>query len=181
MKRENLIYVAEAMKFPEVVRLVENASRQIWYKVKDETSFEYICYRNIGKALVEDDVKSVTGLAYIIISKAAGWCIKNRPREKFSYIEDLAHNPDEEDVRIEVLDELADVESEVMANEMVAFLAEGDQRNEMILNAWKYGEFNFSAIAKDLAESFAGTKAESHRKHIQRFRSECERVLASVV
>lgn len=181
MKKENLIYVAEAMKFPEVIKLVTSASERIWYKVPDVTSFEMTCYRNIGKALMETEVKSIGGIATRIISRAIAWHIKHRGSEIIPSIESLAAVDDEgSEGPYEIIDELAVVDREMLReetyNENVALLAKDDVRKKIVLKAWISGFNNATELSGVLANTFGG-KAESHRKFIQRFQRECEKHL----
>lgn len=183
MKKDNLILVAEAMKFPEVIKLVSNASDRIWHKVRDVTSFENTCYRNIGQALVSEKVRSVGGIASRIISRAEAWHVKHRGTEHTQSLESLAGLDDEgNEEPFEIIDVLADVESMIVSesyiNEKVALLAKDDSRDLAILNAWLEGEFNNLEIARALAGSFGG-KTDSHYKHITRFKTKCEKRLAA--
>src|SRR5690606_9479296 len=133
-KKDNLIFVEEAMKFSEVIKLVSRASERMWHKVKDVTSFEYTCYRNIGKALATQDVRSVGGIASRIIAREEAWHVKNRGYEQVYSIESLAGlDEDGEDKPFEIEDVLADVESQVVGEirqkEIATYLAEGDDFN----------------------------------------------------
>lgn len=185
MKFDNLIFVEEAMRFPEVVKLVRNASERIWYKVNDVTSFEHTCYRNIGIALVNENVRSVGGIATRIIARAEKWHIKNRGAEPLESIQSLA-GLDEEGCEqpFEIKDVLANVESTVIdsqsVNEKIAFLAEGDSRKEFVLRHWTNGGYNDKELSNVLANVFGG-KSSSHRRFIQRFRIECQKRLANAV
>lgn len=181
MKKENLIFIEEAMKFSEVIRLVSEASERIWHKVRDVTSFEHTCYRNIGKALATQDVRSVGGIATRVIARAEAWHVKNRGCEVIYSIESLA-GLDEygEDEPFEIPDVLADVEREVLSNirhkEIATFLAEGDDLQAAILNAWTNGFENDTELSRVLANSF-GKKSSGIRIKIQRFRSKCKKRL----
>lgn len=181
MKKENLIMVENAMKFPEVIKLVGRASERIWHKVNDVTSFEHSCYRDIGIAIASGDVKSIGGIATRIISRKEAWHVKHRGKEPDHSLESLARLDDEGHVEpFEVKDVLADVERkvlrEVIYKENVALLAKDDVRKRAILKAWTIGYLNASELSGVLANTFGG-KAESHRKSIQRFEIECKKRL----
>ena len=76
------------------------------------------------------------------------------------------------------MDVLADVESEVIAKEMTALLAQGDHRKKEILGYWSIGNTNHALISRLLAQTLGGNK-ESHRKAINRFRKDCHEYLES--
>lgn len=80
----------------------------------------------------------------------------------------------------EIQDDLAIVENEILYNERITGLAAGDSRKLAILNTWSEPEYNDSKTAEELALQCGG-KAESHRKFIVRFRSECKKALACAI
>ncbi len=181
MKKENLIFIEEALKFPEVIKLVGRASERMWYKVSDVSTFEYACYRNIGIAISKGNVKNVGGIAARIIGRAEAWFVKYRGTDYIKSIESLAGLDDEgSEEPYEVVDVLADVEKDLIRKENlkenVALLAEDDVRKECILKAWVLGYHNAKELSGVLANTFGG-KAESHRKSIQRFQNECKKRL----
>ena len=181
MKKKNLIFVEEAMKFPEVIKLVNEASERIWHKVSDVTSFEHTCYRNIGIALVKEKVKSVGGIATRIITRAEAWHVKNRGCEQIQSLESLAGLDDEgKDKPFEIIDVLADVERYVIGDirhkEIASFLAEGDDLKAEILNAWTDGYTNDTELSRVLANSF-DMKSTGIRREIQRFKTACKKRL----
>lgn len=69
--------------------------------------------------------------------------------------------------------------ADVFVREKIAFLAEGDKRNDIILRLWSDGYRSVSFIARVLADNLGG-KEETHRKHIQRFKETCRKRLAAV-
>ncbi|MBS4195377.1 hypothetical protein [Lederbergia citri] len=181
MKKDNLIFIEEAMRFPEVIRLVSEASDRLWFKVNDVTSFEHTCYRNIGLALVNEKVRSVAGIATRIISRAEAWHVKNRGKEAIMSLESLAGYDDEGSLLVyEIVDAMANTErqvvSEIRQKEIATFLAEGDDFKVAILNAWADGYENESELSRVLANSFGG-KSSYIRRQIQRFRKECKKRL----
>ena len=187
MKKENLIHIKRAMEYPEVVKLVSEASDRVWHKLNDVTSFEYTCYRNIGIALIKmRDIKSVGGIATRIVDRAEAWYMKHRKRDEITSIEALA-GVDEEgnEAPIDIVDVLADVENEVVdkdfINKKVALLAEDDSRRLAILKAWAYDEISDVKLAKVLAGTFTKTAETGHRRFIQRFRTECQKRLAGAI
>lgn len=186
MKKENLLHIKKAMEYPEVVKLVSEASDRIWHKLNDVTSFEYTCYRNIGIALSKMKVKSVGGVASRVIARAEAWYMKYRKREEITSLEALAGLDEEgNESPIDIVDVLADVENEVVdkdfINKKVALLAEDDSRRLAILKAWAYDEISDVKLAKVLAGTFTKTAETGHRRFIQRFRTECQRRLAGAI
>lgn len=185
MKKENLIFIAEAMKHQEVVDIVTTASEKIWYFIPDVTSFEHRCYRNIGKALMEGNVKSIRGLSKHLIRRAMAIHVKQTKYKPPQSLDTLAFRDDEgNDVQYEVIDVLADVEQIVVEKESeiekVALLAEGDSRKRMILNAWLNGMTNDKELSTILEKEFGG-KRSGQRRYIQRFKEKCQQRLADAV
>ena len=80
----------------------------------------------------------------------------------------------------EPMDVLANVESEVIAKEMTALLAQGDHLLEEIVGYWAIGNTNNASISRSLARTFGGN-AESHRRRINRFRHDCRKHLSAAV
>lgn len=183
MKKENLILVAQAMNYPEVINLVSEASDRIWHKITDVTTFEHTCYRNIGEAIRNNPVKSIGGLATYIIRRAEAWHVKHRGRAPVESIESLAGFDDEGSLVVyEIEDVLANVERKVIGNirhkEIATFLAEGDDLKTEILNAWTNGYTNDSELSRVLANSF-DRNSSGIRREIQRFKDVCKKRLAA--
>jgi hypothetical protein len=175
IKHQNLIFIESAMKSKAVVELVESASRSIWHRIPDVTSFEHTCYVNIGKQLAKGDIKSVTAMARYYINRAVARHIKRSKFERFKSVEELSTKTDDEvDLKVfEPVDVLANVESVLEIKETITLLAKGDRKREMILTAWSNGSTNDSELSDTLASVFGG-QARSHRIFIQRFRIECQ-------
>lgn len=185
MKKENLIFIEEALKHREVVELVSAASEKIWYKVPDVTAFEHRCYRNIGMAIMRGDVRSIIGLTMYHIRRAASLHIKSTKYETPQSLNATGKYDDEGNKEpIEVIDVLADVEQLLIEKESeiekVALLAQDDDRKKVILRLWTSGVSNTSEISRLLAQSFGGNK-ETHRKFINRFKLQCQKHLANAV
>lgn len=85
---------------------------------------------------------------------------------------------------LEVKDFLTDVHEKVeereTIKEKVALLAEGDNRKEMILTAWLNGYEETAEIARLLADK-RGTKSQSERVFITRFKNRCQKAYYSAV
>src|SRR5690606_14867831 len=183
LKRKNLIFIAEAMKFPEVLKLVQAASEKVWYKINDITSFEHTCYRNIGKALMTQKIKSVGGIANRIIEREIAWYAKNRGREIPNSIDSMARIDEQgNEQELEIVDVFANVEKEVLGKirhkEIVELLAKNDDRRRFVLGAWTNGYDDDVELSNVLADVFGG-KSTGQRRFIQRFEKECKERLAT--
>ena len=184
MQKESIKFLVEAMKHSEVVKLVQQATERIWHSVPDVTSFEHTCYTNIGRELVKGETRSIKALSRYYIKRAEARHLKLTKYEKPTYFSELADriNDDEsiEKINYEPEDVLADVESEVIAKEMTALLAQDDHRKKVILGNWINGNDNTSDIARLLAQTIGGN-VEAHRKYIRRFQLECRDKLATAI
>src|SRR5699024_1522107 len=182
IKKENLIFIEEAMRHTEVIEVVERAASQIWHKIPDVTSFEHTCYVEIGKGILRNEVKSIEGLANYITNRSAARHVnktKYEPPITFSEMES-EDREDVEEIEFEPEDVLANVEGEVIAKEMTALLAQGDHLLEEIVGYWAIGNTNNASISRSLARTFGGN-AESHRRRINRFRHDCRKHLSAAV
>lgn len=182
IKKENLIFIEEAMRHTEVIEVVERAASQIWHKVPDVTSFEHTCYVEIGKGILRNEVKSIEGLANYITNRSAARHVnktKYEPPITFSEMES-EDREDVEEIEFEPEDVLANVEGEVIKRETADLLAQGDCRKEKIIEFWAIGNTNSAHISRTLARSFGGNE-ETHRKYIQRFRRSCREQLSAAI
>lgn len=80
----------------------------------------------------------------------------------------------------DVEDRLAAVEAKILLNEKIASLAGSDPRKMAILNTWATSTITDTLTADLLAQAYGG-KAESHRKFVTRFKSQCQTALADAV
>ena len=184
IKNDNLIFIKEAMKHQEVLDVVEMVAETIWHKIPDITSFEHTCYVNIGKEMAKKEVRSIRGLATHVANRSAAKHInatKYHTPTPFSDIEsEINGEEDTDEMEFEPEDVLANVESDVIAKEMTALLAQDDHRFKMILGYWVDGNTNNAYISRSLARTFGGN-AESHRRSISRFRESCRDTLAEAI
>lgn len=180
IKKENLIFIEKAVRYPKVVEIVERIGNTIWHKIPDLTSFEHTCFVEIGKELEKGDVKSIEGLASYIVNRTAARHV-NRSRYEsptiFSAMSSDIKN-EGEDIEYEPEDVLANVEKEVLMKEMTDLLAQGDHRKKVIFGQWLNGASNYAEIARLLAQTLGG-KEDTHRKAINRFRKECREIVES--
>lgn len=162
--------------------MVERESDAMWYKVKDVTAFEQECHHRLARAL--EELPNLT-FSYTtrLVKRTAGDHVKNRSygRKQLFSLDALAgENEEGSNQEFPLHDVLADVESEVIVKEIAVLLAEDDQRKLATLNFWKDGLNNDSRISELLAYRFGGN-AKSHRIFVQRFRSHCQKQLATAV
>ncbi|MDQ0168714.1 hypothetical protein J2T19_000151 [Paenibacillus tundrae] len=93
----------------------------------------------------------------------------------------MVHNENTDGyMEFEIQDDLAIVDKDLMYNERITGLAAGDSKKLAILKAWSEPGHSVTATAQELALLFGG-KAESHRKSITRFRSDCQKALACAI
>lgn len=183
MKKDNLIFIEKAMMFPEVIKLVRQASERIWHKIPDVTSFEHSCYRDIGIALSKEKIKSVGGITTRIIARKEAWHVKYKGiKEEVKSLESLAGRDDEgNEEPFEIVDDVAVVDREVIGNirhkEIVELLAGNDDRRRFILGAWTNGYDDDVELSNVLADVFGG-KSTGQRRFIQRYAKECRGRLA---
>lgn len=184
MKKDNLIFIEKALMFPEVVKLVREASERIWYKVPDVTSFEHSCYRDIGIALMNERVKSIGGISTRIISRKEAWHVKNRGNKiEINSIEEMKQDDSEgNEGTFDIVDDAAVVDEEVIGKlrhkEIVELLAKNDDRRRFVLGAWTNGYDDDVELSNVLADVFGG-KSTGQRRFIQRFEKECKERLAT--
>lgn len=155
---------------------INKISLSIWYKVRDETVFQKKCIENLNEAVkrYSPQLGHFDSLAKSAIWRAKVSMVKRRqvPWEHFESVDETRR----EGERLELADDLAVVDDEMLVNERIASLAGDDSKREFILKAWSEGYFNESELASILADRFGGN-ARSHCKFIQRFRTECREKL----
>lgn len=186
MKKENLINIAEANSYPDVVKIVREKSREIEGQVIDVTSFEYDCYVDIGRNLLaKESHESVRGLAIYHTRRKAAKHLRRSKVTRPYYLEDLTYiNGEGSEIDFEVPDVLANVEEMVLYDEeekeLITLLAKGDHRKELIITELLQGQTNDSELSDTLA-SVLGGKSDSHRRAITRFKKDCVLALAPAI
>lgn len=184
IKQHNFIYLEAAMKNKVVVRLVERASETIWYRLPDVTSFEHTCYINIGKELMRKEVTSVAAMATHYINRAAARHLNRSKYEPPKSFGELEENNDrgEKDSMYEVEDVLVNVEEDFVYSEhkkkVTDLLVQDDYLKRLILNAWQNGFTNTSELSSILVDTYGEKSFAAYRKCIQRFKIECEKLVA---
>lgn len=188
MEYETLLNIEEALRYPEVRSRVAKKSDELFLDLYDVTTFEYECYADIGKNIKSRrNHDSIANLAnYHVRRKAAKYLRKRRKEKEDHYIETVesleklsADDGEGNTIEFQIKDVLANVESEILAKEIVALLAQDDRRKQ-ILEAWKIGNEEPTSISRMLAHTIDG-KEETHRKFISRFKKECREHLSAVI
>lgn len=164
-----------------IIRIIYETSDKIRESAIDQTHFEERCIKRIARYLKEDRNR-LKNKRYIksMVKKEASDYIKWCRKEEASMFSEIDLTDDEEDLEFDPMDVLADVESEVIAKEMTALLAQGDHLLEEIVGYWAIGNTNNASISRSLARTFGGN-AESHRRRINRFRHDCRKHLSAAV
>lgn len=180
MSKNNLIVYETSW----IINRIYEVSDNVRGLVTDQTLFEERCIKRVGEYLSKDKER-YKHRRYIerLINEVATSVVdrnKNEYAELFSTL--LAEHEDEEEQEIEFEPEdvLANVESEVIRNETIALLAEGDRIKSMVLQSWSDGNDNNASISRTLASTFGGN-AESHRRAVNRFRTECRKQLTTAI
>lgn len=167
-----------------IINRIYSVSDSIRGLVTDQTLFEERCITRIGEYLSKDFTRT-RHRRYIerMIGEVATSVIernKNEYAELFSTLSAEQEDGEGQEIEFEPVDVLANVESEVIRNETIALLAEGDCKKSMVLQSWADGNGNVMEISRSLARSFGGN-IESHRKSVSRFRTECRNRLATAI
>lgn len=163
-----------------IINRIYEVSDAIRHRVVDQVKFEERCIERVGRYLNKspgriNNKKYIERMIWEVAKISIGLFKKD---ETTLMSEMITENDNGEDVEFEPTDVLADVESEVMAKEITALLAQ-DGRRKVILEAWSLGNTNGKSISRTLACIFGG-KTETHRKFIQRFEEECQKRLSAV-
>lgn len=177
---ENILIV---YKNDWIIKRVYEVSDRIRFKVVDQTKFEDRCIKRLANYLSADESNKHNRM-YIerLIQEVAAAELKRNKKEYAELFSDFAteNNEGDSEIDFDPIDVLADVESEVVAKEMVDLLAQDDLRNKMILEYWLLENTNTALISRSLARAFGGND-KSHRVHVYRFRESCRNQLSAAV
>lgn len=143
------------------------------YKILDETVYEFIPSRGNFRQLAVQSIKRRLGRA----RKRHQAALERYGISIISLTEQPTSDGSDEIVEFDVEDRLATVDSNLLLNEKIASLAGSDSRKLAILNLWTQPNTTDSHIAHLLAQMFGGN-AESHRRYVNRFKSQCKVALA---
>ena len=153
---------------------IEVVSRIVAKKHDDATKFEARVLARMDKALADPRVNDFHGYVKAIINNEKADFVNRRKRQREDISMSAFESDNEDDTGFQFVSK-TDVEAEVLYQERVTLLAQGNPKKEVILLNWTVGATD-SAISEMLAHQFGG-KAESHRKFIQRFRNDCRLAL----
>ncbi|MEI2280741.1 hypothetical protein [Paenibacillus polysaccharolyticus] len=152
----------------------------------NQADFEDECFKIIEEIVMryEIDKGDLPQLVVNFIKRRVGRTTKRYEKktksENYVTVSMIQSETAEGYTEFEIQDDLAIVDKDLMYNERITGLAAGDSKKLAILKAWSEPGHSVTATAKELALLFGG-KAESHRKSITRFRSECEKALACAI
>ena len=165
-----------------LINKVYRESDKLIGKITDTSKFEDRCIKDLARYLNLDKSHRKNKRQLIrIINRNAGEFISTYRTEKsisFSVISNYDEEDEDKQLEFDEVDVLANVESDVIAKEMTALLAQDDHRKKVILGNWILGNDNNSDISRLLAQTFGGNE-EAHRKFIQRFRKDCRESLSA--
>ncbi|WP_077297392.1 hypothetical protein [Virgibacillus pantothenticus] len=164
-----------------LISRIYEVSDRIRHKITYQTDFEERCIELIGNYLSLDK-NNYKNKRYIdlMINKIASDSVNNRyKKEHYEVFSEFLQDDtsEDEEINLDPPDVLANVEAEIEQKEVTAVLANGDHKKELILDCWTIGNTNGKMIARMLAHTFGGNP-ESHRKSINRFKSNCSKKLA---
>lgn len=177
MEKDALVYEIDWL-----LDYIYKESDKLIHKITDTTRFEDRCIKEIGEYLsIDDSNKHKRRYLIRLVNRKVKEALDNfRQEESELFTELSSYNKEEDEMEFEPEDVLADVESEVIAKEMTALLAQGDHLLEEIVGYWAIGNTNNASISRSLARTFGGN-AESHRRRINRFRHDCRKHLSAAV
>lgn len=163
-----------------IIEKIYEESERLSYYITDTSRFEERCIEYVARYLnkYQGARNSRRYIQRLIMCKSqeAKEVFKKEHYTTFGGL--AALNEDGDELEYEPEDVLANVESEVITKETIDLLAQDDRRKRLILGSWLMGNDNVSDISRLLAQTIGGN-AETHRKFIQRFRSDCRIALTA--
>ena len=172
-----IIYKNEA-----IVKMVQEAVDNAGRKITNTDRLEERIYRRISRYIegCEKRARHYSIIRKFIYESISEYEKRYRTENSVPFSELESDNEDDGDKELEFepIDVLANVESETIAKEMTALLAQDDHRKKIILGNWITGNDNVSDIARLLAQTIGGS-VETHRKYIHRFQKECRKFIAA--
>lgn len=165
--------------FSAVNPLIEQASLEVEPFVEDFTKFDCRVVRNIEKLLetfdraTQDFYSAVKG---VVNQDKARFIRRNSRKRNEDVMFSALEGQSEEDLGLQFEAANTDPEDEIMYRERVTLLAQGDPKKELVLSQWSKGAEDKS-ISELLAQRYGGL-AESHRKFITRFKTDCQTALS---
>lgn len=174
MNNDKLVYEIDWL-----IEYIYRESDKLLNHTTDPTKFELRCIKDIGDYIAKSELHKKNKRYLIrLVNRKAEETKRVNKKESAQLMSELAiESKDGQIEEFEPKDVLADVESNLMAKEMTALLAQDDQRKEFIVGCWSIGNENNLLISRLLAQTFGGT-VEAHRKFINRFRKDCYEYLS---
>lgn len=161
--------------FAIVNPLIERASDEIAHLVTDVTKFDcriVMKVRRLMKTFREDKDDFIAIVKTLISREKADFRTR---RSRTQYGEEMSMEflaePQSDSPGYQFTDEQANIEDEILFNEKITLLAQGDKRRKTVLLEWSKGA-NDKSISEALARQYGGT-AESNRVFISRFKKSC--------
>jgi len=172
---ESLVYIFETIN-----PLIEKASRDLENYIDEFTKFDcrvILELKRLIKTFKEDEHDFLSAAKAVIDrTKSQYYKRDSRNSKLYTSMNALETVEDEDKVGYQFADRRQNVEDEVLLNEKITLLAQGDNRRKIILTEWTKGATSKS-ISELLAQQLGG-KADSHYRFIKRFKSECQNALA---
>lgn len=166
---------------------IHTLSDQNRNRISSQSKFEEECWKIIEGTTKKFDpnLGNFSQLVVNFVKRRLGRTTKRHKEitEKYGVFTtslDVQISTDDGFIEYEVEDRLATVDDRLLLDEKIASLAGSDPRKMAILNTWKQSNITDTLTADLLAQSYGG-KAESHRKFVTRFKSQCQTALADAV
>lgn len=169
-------------EIPWILNTVSRKVSSVSHIITRTDKLEELIYKDISQYLSEypDFRNNVRRITFLIDRKIV-LAKKNYRIEEAKHYD--YYSPKDENRKKEEFDPpdtLASVESGLEIKETIDLLAKDDRKKRFVLSEWANGNFNDSEISGMLAHTFGGNAA-SHRIFIQRFRTFCQRELATAI
>lgn len=168
---------ALAELFTTVNPMIERASLEVEPFLEDFTKFDCRVVREIKRQIDSFEYGRHDFLAAVktIISQSKARFIRRNSRKSEGYVSMTALEGDGDENLGYQFESIESTEHDVFFKERVTLLAQGNPKKQTVLLQWSKGAED-KAISELLAQLHGG-KAESHRKFIQRFKTECRNQL----
>lgn len=164
--------------FHNTVHRLSEANRN---RIVNQSSFEEGCFKIIESTVLRFNPErgELPQLVMNFIKRRLGQeSSRYRKKTKDYVIEQLSYDMSDDGYsEIQLEDDLAIVDGNILLNERITGLAAGDPRKLAILISWTESDYCESDTALLLAKQFGG-KSETHRKSITRLRTQCRKALA---
>jgi DNA-directed RNA polymerase specialized sigma subunit len=159
--------------FQAINPLIERTSLEIERLTDDATKFDCRMIYKLKKLIEKFDATKghdFLSSAKALITQEKSDFMKRRKRKREDVSMSALEGESEEDLGYQ-FESKENTEHDVLFKERVTLLAQGNPKRQMVLIQWSKGADDKS-ISVMLAHHFGG-KAESHRKFVTRFKTEC--------